>query len=74
MPPNIIEHTVDIGVDAFGRRVTATRHQHDGKWMWRIDSLPVSNRDEGERMDALTDENLKCLRQAEELVRTGTWR
>lgn len=72
--PQIISRTVEIGADAYGRRVTATRHiTYDGKTLWDIVSDPVSQRDEGERMSGLTDENLRQLRQAEELIRRGTF-
>lgn len=67
--PKLIEQTVDIGFDAYGRRVTMTRHRtYDGKTMWRIVSDPVSQRDEGERMDGLTDENVRQMVQALDVV------
>lgn len=68
--PQIIEQKVEIGTDAYGRRVTMLRHRtYDGKTMWRIVSDPVSQRDEGERMDGLTDENLRDMIAALQLVR-----
>jgi hypothetical protein len=68
--PRLISQTVDIGRDAYERQVTMTRHvTGDGRTMWRIDSNPVSQRDDGERMDGLTDENIRQMVQALDVVR-----
>jgi hypothetical protein len=69
MSPQIIEQKVDIGADAYGRRVTATRlRNYDGKIIWRIVSDAMSQRDEGERMDGLTDENIRQMIRALDLL------
>jgi hypothetical protein len=61
----ITEQTFEIGRDAYGRRVTATRHRtYDGKTMWRIKSDPISQRDDGEGINALSDDNLLQLAEA----------
>lgn len=63
--PDLISQTVSIGRDAYGRSVTMTRSKtYDGKIVWRIDSAPLSQRDEGERMDGLSDENVREMVQA----------
>lgn len=68
--PKLIEQTVEIGQDAYGRRVTMIRHRtYDGKTMWRIISDPVSQRDDGERMDGLTDSNVRDMILALEVIR-----
>ena len=60
--PELIEQKVSVGQDAYGRSVTMTRRKnYDGKILWRIDSSPVSQRDDGERMDGLTDENIRSM-------------
>lgn len=57
-----IGRTYDVGTDAYGRRVTATRRKtYDGKVLWDIVSAPVNQRDDGERMSGLTDANLETL-------------
>jgi hypothetical protein len=67
--PQIIEQKVDIGADAYGRRVTMTRHRnYDGKIMWRIETDPSSQLDSGERMDGLTDENIRQMIAARDLL------
>lgn len=68
--PDLISQIVSIGRDAYGRSVTMTRrHLYDGKVVWRIDSAAVSQRDEGERMDGLTDENIRQMVAALDVVR-----
>lgn len=67
--PQIIKQTIDIGTDAHGRRVTMTRYRnYDGKIMWDIESAPVSQRDEGERMCSLTDDNVRQMTQALQVI------
>jgi hypothetical protein len=67
--PKIIEQKVEIGSDAYGRRVTMTRHQsYDGKIMWRIESDQVDVRDTGECMDGLTGENIRQMVMARDLL------
>lgn len=69
--PELIEQKVEIGRDAYGRRITMTRRKnYDGKILWNIVSDAVSQRDDGERMDGLTDENIRSMIQAIEHVRT----
>lgn len=66
----LIEQKIEIGVDGYGRRVTMTRRKnYDGKILWRIVSDPVSQRDDGESMDSLTDENIRSMVRALDYVR-----
>ena len=45
----------DVGQDAYGRHVKLKRGRtYDGKWVWSITSEPVSQRDEGERIQSLS--------------------
>ncbi|MCC5777866.1 hypothetical protein H7H48_02290 [Nitratireductor sp. B36] len=68
--PQLVEQKVDIGRDAYGRRVTATRkHTYDGKTVWDIRSEPMDQRDEGERMSGLSDDNIRELVQALDLIK-----
>jgi hypothetical protein len=68
--PKLIEQTVHIGSDAYGRRVTMKRRiNYDGKVLWSITSDPVSQRDDGEKMDGLTDENVRQMLQALDVVK-----
>lgn len=68
--PQLVEQKVDIGRDAYGRRVTATRKRtYDGKTVWDIRSEAVNQRDEGERMSGLSDENIRELVQALDLIK-----
>lgn len=70
MAPTIIAEIIDIGRDTYGRTVTATRKRtYDGKTVWEIVSAPVSQRDDGERMSGLSDENLRALAQSLALVK-----
>lgn len=70
MMPQLTEQTVRIGFDAYGRLVEATRHiDPAGKRLWRIVSHPSSQQDDGERMDGLTDDNLRDLVLALDHVR-----
>lgn len=67
--PELIEQTVQIGHDAYGRRVTMKRRRnYDGKTLWSITSDPVSQRDDGERMDGLTDDNVRQMVEALNVV------
>lgn len=69
--PDLVEQKVRIGTDAYGREVTAVRSKtYDGKIVWTIVSAPVSQRDEGERMSGLTDDNLRDLIEALNHVNT----
>lgn len=69
--PVLIEQKLSLGQDAYGRAVTATRRKaYDGKTVWDIVSQPLSQRDEGERMRGLCDDNLRALAQALEVVRS----
>jgi hypothetical protein len=45
------------------------RKNYDGKVLWSIKSDAVSQRDEGEQMDGLTDENVRQMFQAVDHVR-----
>lgn len=68
--PQLIEQKVSIGCDAYGRTVTMSRRKnYDGKILWDIVSAPVSQRDDGERMSGLTDENIRQMVQALNVVR-----
>ena len=68
--PQLVEQKVDIGRDAYGRRVTATRKRtYDGKTVWELRSEPMDQRDEGERMSGLSDENVRELVQALDLIK-----
>ncbi len=61
----LISQTVEIGRDAYGRPVRMTRRtNYDGKIMWDIVSDALSQRDEGEKMTGLTDENIRGMVQA----------
>ncbi len=63
--PDITSQTLDIGRDAYGRSVTMTRKRtYDGKIVWEIKSYPVSQRDDGEGMSGLSDENVRQMTQA----------
>ena len=69
--PEIIEQKVSIGNDAYGRRVTMTRRRnYAGKILWDIVSDQMSQRDEGERMSGLSDENLRQMVEALKLIKT----
>lgn len=70
MSGNLIAETFDLGKDAYGRRVVATRKRtYDGKTIWEIVSEPVSQRDDGERTSGLSDENICALKAAMEAGR-----
>lgn len=65
MMPKLISQTLEIGRDAYGRRVTMTRAKtYDGKTVWTIVSEPASQRDDGERMTGLSDDNVREMAQA----------
>lgn len=69
---DLVAQIVEIGRDAYGRRVVATRKRtYDGKTIWEIASEPVSQRDDGERISGLSDENIRELANAVSLVRRG---
>lgn len=58
----IVEQKVDLGKDAYGRAVTATRKRaYDGKTVWEIKSAAMDQRDTGESMYGLTDANIAEL-------------
>ena len=68
--PVLVSQTVDLGRDAYGRSVMMTRRKnYDGKILWKIESDPVSQRDDGERMDGLTDDNVRAMFAALDLLR-----
>ena len=61
----IVETKINIGKDAYGRQVTASRRlNYDSKLVWEIKSLPMSQRDEGESMGGLSDSNMLELAEA----------
>jgi len=69
--PELIEQKVSIGNDAYGRRVTMTRRRnYDGKILWEIVSDQMSQRDQGERMSGLSDENIRQMVEALKLIKT----
>ena len=48
--PTLVEQKVEIGNDAYGRRVTMTRRKnYDGKILWNIVSHAMSQLDDGEQ-------------------------
>lgn len=60
--PKVSEIKIEIGRDGYGRCLTATRYiSSSGKRLWKLEAEPVSQRDEGERMWSLTDDNLRDL-------------
>lgn len=68
--PELVEQKINIGNDAYGRSVTMTRRKnYDGKILWSIKSEPINQRDDGERMDGLTDQNVRDMIQALDIVR-----
>jgi len=68
--PELVEQKINIGKDAYGRPVTMTRRKnYDGKILWSIKSEPINQRDDGERMDGLTDQNVRDMIQALDIVR-----
>jgi hypothetical protein len=68
--PRLIEQVVEIGHDAYGRRVTMKRRlNYDGKILWSIRSSPVNVRDEGEKMDGLTDDNVREMVRALDVIK-----
>lgn len=70
--PDLISQTLHIGSDAYGRRVTMTRAKtYDGKIVWTIVSDPVNQRDDGERMTGLSDENVRQMAQALAIASPG---
>lgn len=68
--PQLIEQKLSIGEDAYGRRVTMTRYRNSGNGMtmWRITTDPASQRDDGEKMDGLTDQNIAAMANALQYV------
>lgn len=67
----IVAQSFDIGRDTYGRSVTATRKQtYDGKIIWEITSAPVNQRDDGERMSGLSDNNIRLLAHFIERIRS----
>lgn len=60
----LVEQKIDIGPDAYGRQVTMTRKRtYDGKVIWSIETYPANQRDDGERMTGLSDENVRQMNQ-----------
>lgn len=63
--PDLISQTLEIGQDAYGRRVTMTRRKnYDGKILWDIKSDALGQRDDGEHMSGLSDDNIRQMTQA----------
>jgi hypothetical protein len=70
--PELVEQKVKIGNDAYGRPITMTRRKnYDGKILWRIESDAINQRDDGERMDGLTDDNIRDMVLALDLMNPG---
>ena len=68
--PELVEQKINIGNDAYGRPVAMRRRMnYDGKILWSIKSEPINQRDDGERMDGLTDQNVRDMIQALDIVR-----
>jgi hypothetical protein len=67
----LVEQVVALASeDAYGRRIILRRKGlGGGKTVWEIESEPVSQQDEGERMSGLTDRNLAELASVLEVVR-----
>jgi hypothetical protein len=60
--PLLVSQTVSIGKDAYGRPVTMTRRSnYDGKVLWEIKSAAAEQRDQGYRIDGLTDDNVRNM-------------
>lgn len=58
--PQIVEQKVDIGHDSYGRPVTMTRYKsYDGRILWRIVTTPIEQRDDEQKIDGLTDSNIR---------------
>lgn len=70
MVTELVEQKVLIGRDAYGRTVTMTRRKnYDGKILWSIKTDPANQRDDGERFDGLTDDNIKDMVRALDVIR-----
>lgn len=55
----------DLRLDAYQRPVKAKRTKtYDGKIVWEIETAPYSQRDEGERIHGLSDDNIRALAAA----------
>jgi hypothetical protein len=59
--PRPVEFTFEIGRDRYGRRSRLHGERVGGNVYWSIVSDPVSQRDDGERMNDLTTEHLKAI-------------
>lgn len=68
MTPTLTSQAVDIGTDAYGRWVTMTRENRDERPKWTIWSEPANLRDEGEIMRSLTDDNIRAMAAALEVI------
>lgn len=66
--PELIEQKVAIGRDRYGRPVTMIRQKDGGQWYWTIKSDPVNQRDDGELMRSLTDENIRQMTEALKVI------
>ena len=70
MTPKLTKQVVNIGRDVYGRSVEMTRRtNYDGKRIWSIKSHQVSQRDDGEGMDGLSDENIRAMVAALDVIR-----
>lgn len=68
--PELVSQTVSLGQDAYERPVTMTRRKnYDGKVLWEIKSASRDQRDEGYRIDGLTDENVRQMVQALDVMK-----
>lgn len=67
--PRLCEQKIEVGKDWYGRTVTATRSKEtNGCGKWKIEVHPSSQRDDGERIWSLTDDNMRDLAQCLGLI------
>lgn len=66
--PEVTDVTLELGVDRYSRRVQACRTKDGGQWFWTLRTLPSSQRDDGEIMRSLTDENVRELARCLEVL------
>lgn len=60
-----IERGYEIGNDAYGRSVTLSRRRdYMGRVVWTIVAHSDSARDEGERINCLSDQNIREIADA----------
>lgn len=65
----LVEQTVEVGRDWYGRRITATRsRESNGRGKWKIEIHAKDQRDDGERVWSLTDDNMRDLVRCVELA------